>query len=288
MPNSCTLSIVSANYNNAPFLDDYFESICKSTVLPNELIFVDDASTDGSLEMAKGWEKKCPFPVIILGLTKNIGFANALNAGIKVAKGDLILRLDPDDFVHPNRIGKEKEFLEQNPTIDVAGSNTYYYNSFRRRVVGKSNFPAKHADIEHLFRKGFVGICNGSFTARRSVFETVSYEQQFVPIEEYVLFSKMILAKLTLANITEPLTYYRLHKQNRSVEALRKNSETIANQRKLLWDETLSNCNLRLRVVSGYFYWESLMAKNSFVYWIFLIPLVLLRLKRFYLRIAKG
>lgn len=95
-------SVLCANYNNGQFLDDFFKSLIDSTVVPDEVVFVDDGSSDNSLEIVERYK---PFlNIILIGLEFNIGFANALNIGLAACSADYIVRVDPDDLVSPRRL----------------------------------------------------------------------------------------------------------------------------------------------------------------------------------------
>ena len=275
MPKSLTLSIVTANYNNSLYLDDFFRSIFESTCLPDEMIFVDDASTDNSLEILEKWKQKASFRVVVIALKENVGFANALNHGIKSSSCDLILRVDPDDYIHPKRIEKEKSFLERNNGIHLVGSNTFYYNDFRKKIVGRSNFPKSNSSIVKRFRQGKIGLSNGSYTARKEVFKQIHFFQEFVPYEEYVFFSQVLRSGFVAANIAQPLTYYRVHQQSRSFNSFLVTNRQIIMQRGIVWKEkSIKNCVL-VNSLSSYLYWKSLRSSNlaqSFFYLVFTLP----------------
>src|SRR5690606_31416504 len=97
------VDIVCANYNNGPFLRDFFDSILASTVRPQSIIFVDDGSTDGSLDICEDYVERIPELQVVV-LADNVGFANALNIGLSHARAKYILRIDPDDILNPRRI----------------------------------------------------------------------------------------------------------------------------------------------------------------------------------------
>jgi glycosyltransferase involved in cell wall biosynthesis len=234
-----------------------------SNVQPQEIIFVDDASTDNSIEKAKTWKNAIQIPITIVENKSNIGFANCLNIGVSKAKGDLILRIDSDDFLHPFRIEREKIIFLKNPYIQVIGSNTYYFNDKRRRVVGQSHFPLTNKDIYNALRKGFISMANTSFTARKEVFELFKYEQQFVPYEEYVIFSKMIKQNIQFINLREPLTYYRVHNQNRSLNFIVNKQRGIRSQRIGIWGEKTLLITMYYRSFSDYLYWKSLKSTTT-------------------------
>ncbi|MGQ9798997.1 MAG: glycosyltransferase [Ignavibacterium sp.] len=112
------LSIIIVNYNVKEFLKNLLHSIHKATQnLSIEIIVVDNASDDGSIEMIK--EK---FPdVILITNEKNLGFGKANNIGLKKARGKYILLINPDTLVAEDTFIKIIEFFEAHPEAGMAG-----------------------------------------------------------------------------------------------------------------------------------------------------------------------
>ncbi|MNM92885.1 putative glycosyltransferase EpsE [compost metagenome] len=208
------VSVVAANYNNANFLHDFFEAWLSSTAMPSELIFVDDGSTDNSVEIARLYLSKIPC-LQIIELQENKGFGNALNVGIDSATCKYLARIDPDDVVVADRL--EKQVLElESGRADVVGSNAYIFQSSGARVVGVSNFPMDHSMIEATIIRGEHGVLHPTVTARTSLFRENKYVQSNVPAEDYDIFARMLSSGARFHNIQEPLLRYRIHQRSAS------------------------------------------------------------------------
>ncbi len=112
------LSIIIVNYNVKEFLQNLIHSIEKaSTNITKEIIVIDNASDDGSVEFLK--EK---FPQIRLIANKiNLGFGKANNIGLKEATGKYILLLNPDTIVAEDTFEKMLEFFDKNSEAGLAG-----------------------------------------------------------------------------------------------------------------------------------------------------------------------
>jgi glycosyltransferase involved in cell wall biosynthesis len=204
-----SVSVLSANYNNGRYLDSYFESIYASTLVPDEIVIVDDGSRDDSREIILRYAQKHG-NVRHLMLDKNIGFANALNRGLEVVKSKYVMRLDPDDHIHADKIRQQFDFLENNPQIDIVGTNAQYFELDRISSF-KSNFPEKDEQIKRQFRRGVLGLLHGTVMCKTEVYKKYRYEQDYVPAEDFVLFAQMLADGHRAANIKEPLTYVRVH-----------------------------------------------------------------------------
>ncbi len=112
------LSIIIVNFNSKKFLKNCLESILSSQLndLKLETIVVDNASKDGSSQFVK---KNFPL-VTMVNSKKNIGFSKANNLGIKKAKGNYILVLNPDTVLSPKTLLEGIEFMEKNPRVGIS------------------------------------------------------------------------------------------------------------------------------------------------------------------------
>jgi len=93
-----SLAIVVTNYNYGHFLDACLASLTRQTISPDEIIVVDDGSTDASREILS---QHAELTVIAQA---NGGQASAFNTGYRTANSDLILFLDADDRLRPQAV----------------------------------------------------------------------------------------------------------------------------------------------------------------------------------------
>lgn len=112
------LSIIIVNYNVKHFLKNLIDSILKSiNKIKFEIIVVDNASTDGSVE-----EIKSSFPFIKLIENKiNVGFGAANNQALKISKGDFIVLINPDAIVKTSTFNILLEFFSTHPEAGMVG-----------------------------------------------------------------------------------------------------------------------------------------------------------------------
>lgn len=116
-----TFSIVTAVYNTADFIEEAIQSVVDQTVGMDriQLILVNDASTDNSLEVCKKWKEKYNQDILIINQETNQGVSAARNAGIKHAIGKYVSFLDSDDKYTPNVCEKVEQFFIENEKVDV-------------------------------------------------------------------------------------------------------------------------------------------------------------------------
>lgn len=128
------LSIIVISYNTKKITENCLKSIetsLKQSPLSYEVILVDNASTDGSIERFKSNDLRFKNLKIIEN-KNNLGFAKANNQGVKEAKGKYILFLNSDIVVLENAIEKLLAFFKQNEiTIQFLGG----------KLLNKDNSP---------------------------------------------------------------------------------------------------------------------------------------------------
>jgi GT2 family glycosyltransferase len=112
------VSIIVVAWNVKKLLQDCLESVYEQTKdIRFEVIYVDNASKDGSVEMVK--ER---FPSVhIIENQENKGFIKANNQGIEIAQGRYVLLLNSDTVVLDNAIAKTVQFADGHPDAAVAG-----------------------------------------------------------------------------------------------------------------------------------------------------------------------
>lgn len=205
----CDVSVIVANFNHAALLPDLFVSILASSMWPKELIIVNDGSTDDSLLVIRSF-LSYPF-VKLIDLPENRGFAHALNTGIEAATGKYIARIDPDDFMLPDRLEKQYQFLESHPDLDVLGGNVLYFHGVTGQSLLMSNFPATQRDILRAYLAGDHGVQHPTVMVRAEVMRKYRYVQYPFPVEDYDLFARMIHDGHRFANLSQPLNRMRIH-----------------------------------------------------------------------------
>jgi GT2 family glycosyltransferase len=112
------ISVVVVNYNGKRFLSACLNSIYCQTYFPFEVIMVDNASHDGSIEYVQQ-----NFPQVkIIAQSTNLGFAGGTNAGIQQAVGEFILTLNNDTILTPNFIDELAKTMVSDPFVGMCAS----------------------------------------------------------------------------------------------------------------------------------------------------------------------
>jgi glycosyltransferase involved in cell wall biosynthesis len=117
------VSVIVPAYNAERYLADAVRSVLGQTWHELELIVVDDGSTDGTGALADQLTAADPRARVIH--KRNGGPSSARNAGLAVAKGELLCFLDADDVFLPDKIERQAELLELFPGCDLVFSDHY-------------------------------------------------------------------------------------------------------------------------------------------------------------------
>ena len=109
-----SVSVIIPVFNRLKLIPRSMNSVINQTYPVNEIIVVDDGSTDGTYDMIKE-----NFPQTILIYQENRGVSSARNIGIQTANSKWIAFLDSDDEWLPNKIEEQISFFIKNPLIKV-------------------------------------------------------------------------------------------------------------------------------------------------------------------------
>lgn len=194
-------------YNAAPYLREAVDSILNQTFTDFEFLIFDDGSTDGSGEILEQYDD----PRIILHHSpENVGYVRHLNAGLDVARGRYIFRMDADDIAFPQRFQKQYDFMEAHPETGLCGT-------WVERIGDKEGVAGDlttHEEIVVYLLSGAV-LYHPTIVLRSDILRKhqLYYDNRFLYAEDYDFFLR--LSRVTrLAVLPEPLLYYRVHRKN--------------------------------------------------------------------------
>ncbi len=124
MNNSPLVSIIVPVYNSSKFLKDTIKSIEEQTYKNYEVIFIDDCSSDNSVQIIENYAKENS-KVHIIKLKRNRGTAIARNIGIRKAKGRYLSFLDSDDYWIKEKLDYQIKFITENDYEFIYSSYRY-------------------------------------------------------------------------------------------------------------------------------------------------------------------
>ncbi|MGL5077637.1 MAG: glycosyltransferase family 2 protein, partial [Waterburya sp.] len=114
------VSVIVPVYNVEDYIAQTINSVLNQTYPHFELLIIDDASPDRSLEICQQFRD----PRIKIISQKNRGLAGARNTGIRHAQGDYLAFLDSDDLWLPEKLAQHIQHLESAPQVGVSFSRS--------------------------------------------------------------------------------------------------------------------------------------------------------------------
>jgi len=204
MENNIQLSVVMSVFNGEKYIAEAIDSVLNQDFIDFEFIIVNDGSTDGSLRIIQSYSDKR----IVLVNKTNGGLSKALNTGIRIARSNLIARMDADDICLPGRFRRQIDFMKKHPDCVVLGTNACYISEAGEDLFVPSVLLNDEEIKRYLPNSAFF---HSSVVFRKDKFELAGGYPEQIPhfVEDKVLWNKM--AKLGLFfNLGSPLIKYRI------------------------------------------------------------------------------
>ncbi|MEH2163998.1 MAG: glycosyltransferase family 2 protein [Nostoc sp.] len=204
------------NYNYAGFLSEAIESALNQTVEFDEIIIVDDASTDHSAEVIAKFIQKNNVKYILK--QKNQGQLSSFNEGFLAATGDILFFLDADDIYEPEYLETALNFYDRRSECD------FIFCAYKKFGAIEGIFQTDVVDLDlgySVIRTFYTGEWIGSITSTLSIRREII--SKFLPIpyiEDWRVRADDCLvwgASLVGAKkfyISKPLVRYRIHQNN--------------------------------------------------------------------------
>lgn len=190
--------------NGAPWVGEAVASILAQTLGDLELIVVDDGSADATADLLAAVGDRR----LRVERQPHQGLTRALIRGFALARAPLVARLDADDWALPERLARQRAFLDAHPDVGLLGAGAREVDASGREVA-VIRPPEDDAAIRRALirRNPFV---HSSVVVRREVAERAGgYDASFAVAQDYDLWMRM--SRVTrLANLAEPLVVRRL------------------------------------------------------------------------------
>ncbi|MBF2006457.1 glycosyltransferase [Chlorogloeopsis fritschii PCC 9212] len=214
------VSVIVPVYGVEKYIAATVQSVLDQTYKNFELLIIDDASPDRSVEICEQFTD----PRIKIIRQENRGLAGARNTGIRHAQGEYLAFLDGDDLWLPEKLEKHVAHLEKLPNVGVSFSRSAFVNE-AGEPLGTYQMPKlKGITVPHLLCRNPVG--NGSAPViRREVFEDIKYQDNLYGQVEDFYFDESfrqcediecwirigIQTNWQMEGIPEALTLYRVN-----------------------------------------------------------------------------
>lgn len=167
MKRTSNVSIVIPAYNEADFIEQCLDAIQQQTVIPQEVIVVDNNSTDNTAEIAA----KYPFVTVLRESRQGVVFAR--DRGFDAAKGEIIGRIDVDTIIPEDWVENIQRIFENSNTSAISG--VMHYDVGLAKLVDKIDLFFRRRLARLLAETETVYLQGASMAMRRSAWQRVRH-----------------------------------------------------------------------------------------------------------------
>ncbi len=204
---TASVSVVVPCYQSEKTIVRAVQSVASQTLTVAELILVDDASSDRTLELLSNLKKEYQQGWIqIIHLDNNRGASFARNEGWKLAKSDYIAFLDADDSWHPHKVEFQYHWLKAHPDVDLCGHNIGY----KKTGTGSALLPQLGKSIPYSKVKKWPFLLSNSLSTPTVMLKRnikFRFDETLRYAEDYLLWLNIICDGLIVIKLDIELSY---------------------------------------------------------------------------------
>lgn len=208
------------SYNQADFLPQTLDSVLHQTLRDFEIVFVDDGSTDNTLNVIQKFSDtnpSCRIKILTHPDQSNHGISATSNLAIQNAQGEYIVILDSDDLWYPDTLAKRLSFMQTNPDVSLMCSH-YDIIDENGKYLRRAAAPDITEDcrspvtMTHAMAMGCV-IGNPTVMIRRSCLANMELFDPAILHGDWELWTRLV-SNHKAGFLPEPLVMHRRHEKN--------------------------------------------------------------------------
>lgn len=208
------ISVIIPAYNAQQYIEETLHSVLQQTLAVEEIIVVDDGSTDQTLEVLKPYCEK--YANLHLIKQSNQGVSAARNRAAKSAKGDWLAFVDADDIWQPDKLEKQVKALANQAWC---ACDSFYFGQGQDGTTRRSDLSDIYQGqiFEHLLLDNF--LTTSTVLIKKSLFwQAGGFDESLVALEDWKLWLSVSLLE-PLVMVSEPLVHYRVYSGSTSRRA---------------------------------------------------------------------
>ncbi|PYT00010.1 MAG: hypothetical protein DMF63_08545 [Acidobacteria bacterium] len=207
MPHS--LSVIIPTYNYGRFLRDAIRSVFDQTVVPAEIIVVDDGSTDETPDVVASFGDTVRYI-----RQENSGVCATRNRGVAESSGKLVAFLDADDIWEPQKLEKQLAQFDADDRIGLVHCGMREFDSATNETIKFHVEGAETgvADNLLLWERPSMNVSGSVVMASREAFDAVGGFDPLMKVGEDWDFCYRVARKFKVGFVSEPLVNYRSHR----------------------------------------------------------------------------
>jgi glycosyltransferase involved in cell wall biosynthesis len=210
-----SISIIMPVYNCEEFIEESIRSICEQTYTDWELIIVNDASEDSTVEKISQIQDE---RIHLINLKEHQGIASAFAEGYKFAKGDFIIRHDGDDISLPTRLEIQLNYLKANKKVGMVSCLISCFTrdqSLRKDCIfieRIQNYYKSNEEIEKTIIAGFLPVIFPTLMIRKELMDKVNYGGETPLFDDQTELLLELIKLSPIEKVNSILYSYRRHK----------------------------------------------------------------------------
>jgi glycosyltransferase involved in cell wall biosynthesis len=212
-----TISAVMPVYNTEDFVAESIRTVLTQARPPDEVVVVDDGSTDGTPDVLAEFGKE-----IRVVRQANQGVWGAMNTCFREARCDYVAKCDADDLWAPEKLARQAASIEADPKVDVAFAEARVFGNYEGRWgMPPGGIPAGPLESRHLGEVMFVDnpICPSTTFVRRELFHRLGGFRD-TRCEDYDFWMRALELGARFHYDPGTLVHYRRHDSNVSSNKL--------------------------------------------------------------------
>jgi len=202
------ITVLMTTFNEpVEYIQQSIESVLNQTYANFELLILDDSSNEDAIQAIDSFKRDNR--VSVVRDKQRMGFVNALNKGMKMAKGEYIARMDADDICFNDRFEKQINFMQTHSDVDILGGNMKIIDE-NGIVVSQRQYPCSKLSLKFstIFRSP---VAHPTVMFRRSIIEkNMFYDDLFKKAEDLEFWLRLRNNGFKIANMPEYVLYFRI------------------------------------------------------------------------------
>lgn len=206
------VTVIVTSYNQADLIGQALDSVAAQTERDLQLIVTDDGSTDGSRAAIEAWLARNDFQGTLVAVDQNVGLPAMLNRALPLIQGDLVVVLNGDDWMEPDRLSVQAAALDDAP--EEVG---LVYSDLRE--VDADGFPTgdifppltverREGDVLlHIIQQPMIGM--GSVMWRRAVLDQIGRWDESLVADDFDFLLRVAAAGYEFRYVPAIILNYR-------------------------------------------------------------------------------
>ncbi len=208
--NEPLVSMIIPVFNGEKYIDEIMQCIIKQTYKNIEVLFVNDGSTDNTVDKVLCWSDDNRIRLIN---KENGGASSARNLGLSKAKGEYIAFVDVDDYIFPDYISYLYELIEKN-NADISCCNYLKLNHNEKLTIKDKDrrtlFNTEEALLDFLYRKKLTGYPVLKLI-KKGIIDGISFPEGIAYCEDFIVIMQAIRRSKRVAYGSRILYLYYQH-----------------------------------------------------------------------------